>query len=767
LVNGYRAAIQGQVQGLGFRPYVYRLAGALGLKGFVRNSVRGVEVLVQGRLAGRFLKELRQAPPPLAAITSFHITRVRTRQYRGFSIRPSGAERGGGVDVLPDLAVCRDCRREIANPRDHRYGYAFTNCTQCGPRYTIIERLPYDRPNTTMAGFRMCPLCRREYADPEDRRHHAQPVACPHCGPELSLLPANSQLSPLDAVTQALLDGRVVAIKSLGGFQLACDATNDRSVRRLRRRKHRPAKPFALMCESVAAARRFCRVSAAAEAALRSAAAPIVLLPKSLRPTLRVSASVAPDNPYFGVMLPYTPLHALLFDRLRDATGAPAVLVMTSANRKEDPIAADDKNLSASLAGVYDLVLTHNRPIANRCDDSVAMVGSPEPLVLVRRARGYAPQPLRLGRVFHVKHPVLAVGGELKNVFALARHNSAYLSPHIGTVATDAGEKFWLETLDRYTAWTGIRPQVIATDLHPDYASTRLAERLSRALRVPLVRVQHHCAHILSVMAEHDLRGPVLGIAFDGTGYGTDGAIWGGEFLLVDDNANWWRVGHLGYLTLTSAGEEVANPDRVRREYLAQQGDTVALLPQGLPGPGPRRIGGRRACPANLLTSSAGRLFDAVAAMTGACRSASFDGQAPIALEAQADRSERGNWYTDELLDLSVSPAQLRPRPLLARVAGETARGTAPAKVAARFHNTLSLATLELANVLCARYRVSAVCLSGGSFQNSLLRDSLAHGLRSRGRNVFTNRTVPPNDGGIAYGQVAACACAQRPLRHD
>jgi hydrogenase maturation protein HypF len=755
-VNGCKAVIQGQVQGLGFRPYVYRVARALGVRGYVRNTSRGVVILAQGRNARRLLDQIRKAPPPLAAITSFHITRSRTRPFKSFSISSSHAEAGAGVDVLPDLALCRDCRREIDNPRDRRYGYAFTNCTQCGPRYTIIEHLPYDRPNTTMAGFRMCPLCRREYTDPADRRYHAQPIACPVCGPKLAISPASSKLSPLAASAQALLNGKVVAIKSLGGFQLACDATNRRAVALLRKRKQRPAKPFALMCESVATARRFCRVSPLAQKALLSAAAPIVLLPKLPRPALNVSELVAPGNSRLGVMLPYTPLHTVLFEGLRRIGGRPAVLVMTSANRKEDPILADDRLLARELAGACDLVLTHNRPIANRCDDSVVMAeaeGS-APLVVVRRARGYAPQPVPLGRMFHVKQPVLAVGGEFKNTFALADSGRAFLSPHVGTVETAAGEAFWLETFVRYTEWTGIRPRMISSDLHPDYASTRLAERLSQEFRLPLVRVQHHYAHILSVMAEHDLHGPVLGIAFDGTGYGTDGAIWGGEFLLVDDGANWQRIGHLGYLDLANAGDEVADPARVARTYMRQAS-----------GFGKPRVGRSVARDRSLLrTSSVGRLFDAVAAITGACLLATFDGQAPIALESLANPLEDGNWFSDDLLDLSVSPALLRPEPLLASVARETARGVAPATVAARFHNTLSQATVRLADVLCAHAGIATICLSGGSFQNSLLRRRVAAGLRSRGRKVYENRLVPTNDGGIAFGQAAACACAQSRL---
>ncbi len=750
-VNGYRAVVQGQVQGLGFRPYVYRLARTLGVLGYVRNSSQGVTILAQGKNAHRFLHQLRQAPPPLAAITSFRIASVRTRAYRTFSIRSSRTESGVGADVLPDLAVCEDCRREIEDPRNRRFGYAFTNCTQCGPRYTIIQQLPYDRPNTTMAGFSMCPQCRQEYTDPIDRRHHAQPIACPVCGPRLTTAPAQPLLSPIEAATEALLNGRIVAIKSLGGYQLACDATNRNAVGRLRTRKHRPAKPFALMCESPAVARLFCRVDPLAKAALLSAAAPIVLLPKSPRPKLNIADLIAPGNSRLGVMLAYTPLHTILFDRLRRRTGKPAVLVMTSANRRDDPIVADDRRLADELPGVPDLVLTHNRPIANRCDDSVALPGTaaqPTPL-LVRRARGYAPQPVPLGRMFHVEHPVLAVGGEFKNTFALAVDGRAFLSPHIGTVATAAGEECWLDTFARYTKWTGIRPQIVAADLHPDYASTRLAERLCRDLGLPLVRIQHHYAHVLSVMAEYDLVGPVLGLAFDGTGYGTDGAIWGGEFLLVRDKANWQRVGHLDYLLLANAGDELAEPARVAKAYLTQARAV---------GRNSRSVAtGSSAMP----TSSIGRLFDAVAAITGVCRVATFDGQAPVALEALADQKERGRWSSRDILDLAVSPAVLRPGSILLDVARETAAGVSPAVVAARFHNTLSNAVVNLAETLCRRHGVATICLSGGSFQNSLLRQRVAAGLRSRGRRVYSNSLVPLNDGGLSYGQAAAAACAR------
>jgi hydrogenase maturation protein HypF len=791
---------------LGFRPHVYRLAQTLRVTGYVANTDRGLVILAQGRHARRMLRRLEQHPPPLAAISSFVVARVRTRRYVSFTIKTSRlsslASRLSPIHVLPDIATCADCLRELRDPKDRRHGYPFTNCTQCGPRYSIIRTLPYDRPRTTMADFPMCPRCRREYTNPADRRHHAQPIACPDCGPKLSLAsrlsppasrfsppasrlpplasrlsplasrlsplasrlsplasrfsPLASRLSPIEAAARALLDGRIVAIKSLGGFQLACDATNDRAVARLRKRKNRPAKPLALMCEGVAVARRFCRAGANAGKVLLSSAAPIVLLPKSAAPVVRVADSVAPGNARLGVMLCYTPLHAVLFKRLRDLAGKPAVLVMTSANRKDDPITADDAELAGELADVPDLVLTHDRPIANRCDDSVVLVDDPRPsplasrlspLVTIRRARGYAPQPITLPDMFHVKHAVLAVGAEFKNAFALAQGNRAFLSPHIGTVATVRGERFWLDTFARYAAWTGIRPEVVACDLHPDYASTRLAERLSLDLGLPLIKVQHHHAHVLSVMAEHGLAGPTLGLAFDGTGYGTDGAVWGCEFLLVRQDLNWLRVGHLGYMRLSGAGDEVANPSRVAREYLRQAN-----------GEGWRAS--RLSPLASRLTSSLGRLFDAVAAMTGVCRTASFDGQAPTALEAVADPKEDGHWFRPALLDRSVSPALIRPEPILLDVARETSAGTSPATISARFHNTVALAAARLADALCRQHHVGTVCLSGGSFQNARLRRRLVAELRRFGRRVYWNRMVPLNDGGIALGQVAAAAAA-------
>ena len=752
-VRSVVAVIRGRVQGLGFRPFVYRLAQDLCVSGTVSNSTRGVVIVAQGRNARRLISELRSRPPRLALISSVETRTVRRPRLDGFRIVGSDSGAAGGVTVLPDLATCSDCRREVLDPKNRRTGYAFTNCTQCGPRYTIIERLPYDRPNTTMRKFLMCPTCRTEYEDPSDRRFHAQPNACPVCGPRLSLFGPEAgkpeperagagAVSPLSVAARAILSGRTVALKSLGGFQLACDAANDAAVRRLRRRKHRPRKPLALMCGSVAAARRLCRVTAAARRLLESAAAPIVLMPKLAAPGIAVTESIAPGNDLLGVMLAYSPLHIALFEELARLGRSSAVLVMTSANRSDEPITATDEELRSELNGVFDLALTHDRPIANRADDSVVLAGTgrSRTAVPIRRARGFAPDPIQLAPMFHVKHPILAVGAEWKNCFALAAGNKACLSPHIGTVASARGEAFFRATLERYRRWTGVRPEAVACDLHPDYLSTRLAERLSGEFRVPLIRVQHHYAHVLSVLAEQGASGPVLGIACDGTGYGTDGAIWGCEFLLVQDDLSWTRVGHLDYMLLAGAGSEVANPTIVGRAYVAQARDNSA-------GSG-------------LETSSLGRLFDAVAGITGICRRASFDGEPAIALESTCEPGERGHWFRAGLLNTTVSPALIDTRELIRLVSRETSAGTMPGVIAARFHNTLCRAFGRLAITLAERYEASSVVLSGGSFQNRRLLRGVSNVLKCRRLRVITNSSVPPNDGGVALGQALAAGAA-------
>lgn len=746
--------ISGLVQGVGFRPYVFRLATRMGLRGTVANGPAGVEIIVQGRQAQEFCKQLRSNPPRLAAISRFQIRRCSAPRYRNFEISPSRPATGlsgpanGRLDVPPDMAPCLACRRDLTRDGGRRRGYPFTNCTQCGPRYTIIERLPYDRPNTTMAGFRLCPACHREYTDPANRRFHAQPNACPICGPKVRLLNRSGQpvrsKDPIAAAARALLAGKCVAVLGLGGFQLACNATDTAAVARLRQRKSRPAKPLALMVADLRAARRFCRVSRAGRELLCSAAAPIVLLPKLTAPHVQLAARVAPDTNRLGVMLPGTPLHLLIFARLQElAPGRVPALVMTSANHRDEPIIAEEPELLRKLGGVFDLVLTHDRSVANRCDDSVVLEGSPP--VTVRRARGYAPAPLALAPPFHVKHPTLALGAEARNCFCLAAANRAWLSPHLGGLGSASAEQFLRDTLNRFLDWFGVRPSRVACDLHPDYASTRLAEQLGRELGVPVLRVQHHHAHALAALAatvgpRPTRKAPALALCFDGTGYGTDGAIWGCEFLLVRPDLSWSRVGRLGYLRLADVGAELADPAGVAEAYLRQcRGEHVPS------GSGP-------------LSSSLGRLFDAVAAIAGVKRQASYEGEAAVALEAVAvNRSRR---YPFPITRDPDGQLVLDPRPALLSSAADARAGVPGGVIAGRFQNGFLQAAVSAARRVAVSHRVSRVVLTGGCFQNRRLLDGMTHGLARAGLLVAAPSPLPVNDGGLSLGQAIAAGSA-------
>lgn len=749
------ALVRGRVQGVGFRPFVYRLAKKLGVDGWVSNTSEGVKILAQGRSARRFLSDLRRQPPPLARIAHWTVTRCQRRAVTGFTIAASSATDRAELDVTPDIATCPDCAKEIADRADRRFGYPFTNCTQCGPRYSITTGIPYDRPRTTMAGFRLCPTCRAEYGNPLDRRFHAQPVCCPACGPHLYLFDSSGALQPLPSGDEAALAraarairaGRLVAIKSIGGFQLACRADRDAVVARLRRLKLRPTKPLALMCGSMAAAKRLCRVSPAARALLESECAPVVLLPKTDRAP--VSRSVAPGTNRLGLMLPYTPLHRLLFALLPDC---PAI-VMTSANRRGEPIALTDAELlgTRDQAGkaIFDLALSHDRPIANRCDDSVVLADHKP--VLLRRARGYTPEPIALAPMFHVKHPTLGVGTDGRNAFTLAIGDKLIPGPYLGDMGSAAVEGFFLQALDRLSDWHRAGPRTIACDLHPDYYSTRLAERLAARYGTRLVRVQHHLAHALGVMAEQQLARPVLGLVADGTGYGTDGNVWGCEAILVRPGRAWQRVGHLGWLSAVDGGSELADPVRVAAGYLAQAGESDLA----------RRLFGRNCAaerPGRLKSSSLGRLFDAVAAITGVCRRSTYEGEAAIALEAAAGgRLARGFFRSEDLSDApDRTGLTWDPRYCLVQLARAAYEGRNGNRLAARFHGTVVAALSAVTVRLARRHRVRTVALSGGSMVNSLLRRGLGSRLRSAGLAVYRNEALPPNDGGVSAGQAIA-----------
>ncbi len=759
--------VRGIVQGVGFRPFVYGLAKSLKLSGYVFNSSAGVTVEVQGSNADieSFIRALSADAPKLAEITDVTITDAEVREGDAFSILASKYEASEFVLVSPDAGTCDDCWRDFGDVENRRFGYPFTNCTNCGPRYTIIEDIPYDRAATTMASFTMCSACRIEYEDPGDRRFHAQPNACAMCGPSLCLVPRGTALSGCTFVAdeslrmireaRALLRaGKILAVKGLGGFLLACDATNDSAVAELRQRKWRPAKPFALMVRDVTAARELCVVSAVDEAALLNLRRPIVVLP--VREETGLSQSIAPGNNTVGVMLPYTPLHYLLFS---DSPGAESVfpaLVMTSGNLSEEPIVISNEEALARLDAIADWFLLHNRDIATRVDDSVVRTFEGHERVL-RRSRGFVPQAIDLGTPMQ---EVLAFGGELKNTFCLTKDRFAILSQHIGDLENYETMRFFEETLAKMKRLFRVEPKAVAHDLHPGYMSTRmaLASEIERK-----IGVQHHHAHIASCMAENHLQGPVIGVAFDGTGYGTDGLIWGGEFL-VADYAGFTRAAHLRNVLLPGGDAAVRQPWRMAVSYLR---DTFGEeWPRTLPCF--RSVPERQIALVDAMlsrrvntveTSSCGRLFDAVAALAGMGGEVTFEGQAAIALECAAKPEDGRYGYDIQGAETLVVDF----RPMIAEIVADVSRNVAAGDISSRFHNTLSAAVGDVCERIREATGLDQICLSGGTFQNVYLLHRTVQDLRGRGFGVFLQSVVPANDGGIALGQAAiANALLQR-----
>ena len=750
--------VRGIVQGVGFRPFVYSLATSLGLTGYVFNSSAGVTIEVEGAESDvqKFLGTLRSDPPQLSEITDITASDVDARGDTAFSILHSRQEDGEFVLISPDAGTCDLCWRDFGDPRNRRYGYPFTNCTHCGPRYTIIQDIPYDRATTTMSQFKMCGACEAEYRDPADRRFHAQPNACAVCGPSLALVPRGSSLADagfaereslpiLHRARTLLQEGKILAVKGLGGFLLACDAGNDAAVAELRRRKRRPGKPFALMARDAGAVRRLCIVSEADEAALQHLRRPIVVLPRL--PGAELSPSIAPGNNTIGVMLPYTPLHYLLFSDSPDMDAEFPALVMTSGNLSEEPIVISNEEALAQLDNIADWFLLHNRDIAMRVDDSVVRTFEGSQRVL-RRSRGFVPQAIDLNISMR---EVLAFGGELKNTFCLTKGRYAILSQHIGDLENYETQRFFEETLASMKHLFKVEPGAVAYDLHPGYMSTRmaLASNIERK-----IGVQHHHAHIASCMAENHLRGKVIGVALDGTGFGSDGRIWGGEFL-VADLAGFKRRAHLRNVLLPGGNAAVRQPWRMALSYLR---DTFGeQMPPGLDcfrGIAEKQLELVDRMVAQRLqtveTSSAGRLFDAVAALVGLGAEVTFEGQAAIALEAAAANGidERYGFEIQE-----GEPAVLDFRPMIAAIVRDLASGKRTGEISALFHNTLCAAIVET----CCRIRESdglhRICLSGGTFQNFYLLGRIVAELRSRGFGVFLHAMVPANDGGIALGQ--------------
>ncbi|MFF1874945.1 carbamoyltransferase HypF [Kitasatospora herbaricolor] len=764
-----RVAVRGVVQGVGFRPFVHKLATELGLHGQVTNTGEGVTAEVEGHpdLVADFCRRLASDAPVLAAVESVSHQELPVTGGRGFTILASGPGGPRRTLIPPDVATCADCLAELADPADRRYRHPFITCTNCGPRFTIVTALPYDRANTTMAGFPMCPDCAREYGDPADRRFHAQPVACHACGPVLTLtVPGEPGLTGAAATAGArrlLASGAILAVKGIGGYHLACDAADPRAVALLRRRKARGDKPFALMARSPAEIEPYVRLGPAERDLLTGTARPIVLLRR--RPGgPRLAEEIAPGSPDLGVMLPYTPLHHLLLGLPGDPPG-PGLLVLTSGNLAGEPIVTDDAEALVRLAPLADAWLAHDRPIHVPCDDSVVRICDGEQLP-VRRSRGYAPLPVTLPLPVRA---ALAVGGDLKNTFCLGEGRRAWLSAHVGDMDDLATQRAFGRAVDQLGGITGVAPGLLAADRHPGYRSTGWARR--NAAGRPLVQVQHHHAHIAAAMAEHGLDGtrPVIGVAFDGTGYGDDGAVWGGEILLADYDG-FRRFGHLRYAPLPGGDATVARPYRMALAQLYAAGipwtpdlPCVAACP-----PEERRVLASQ-LERNLNcvpTSSMGRLFDAAAALAGVCQLAGYEAQAAIELEAAAvahqDDDGPGYAFAVGPAGAGAGPDDLRlvadPGPVLAAMAADLRAGAAPGLLAARFHRAVAALVRRVCALAREQHGLETVALTGGVFANLLLSTLCARELREEGFTVLRHRLVPPNDGGLALGQLMVAA---------
>ncbi|MFE3609130.1 carbamoyltransferase HypF [Streptomyces goshikiensis] len=772
-VQRRRVTVRGVVQGVGFRPYVYTRATGLGLAGHVTNTPDGVVAEVEGAPAAvsAFCERLAAEAPPLAVVDTVDHCEVPVAGGAGFTIVASRSGGPARTLVSPDIATCADCLAELADPADRRHRHPFITCTHCGPRFTIVTGLPYDRAHTTMARFPMCADCAHEYADPTDRRFHAQPVACPACGPRLRLLVAappreTDGADPVAEARRLLADGAILAVKGLGGYHLACDAAHPGAVAELRRRKDRGAKPFALMARDLTDVEGLVHIGPEERALLTGGVRPIVLLRR--RPGGPPLPGVAPGSPDLGVMLPYTPVHHLLLGLDGDPQG-PRLLVMTSGNLSGEPIVTDDSEALDRLGHLADAWLTHDRPIHVPCDDSVVRVCDGEPLT-VRRSRGYAPLPLTLPWPVP---PALATGGDLKNAFCLGEGRQAWLSAHIGDM-DDLATQYAFERAERQLeSITGVAPALLAADRHPGYRSGRWARRNAGAR--PLVEVQHHHAHIASTMAEHGLDGSgrVIGFAFDGTGYGDDGAVWGGEVLLAD-YTGYERFAHLGYVPLPGGDAAVLRPYRMALAHLRAAGiawspdlPCVAACPPDELRVLSRQLDRNLNC---VRTSSVGRLFDAVSSLAGICQLVGYEAQAAVELEAAALSAAPAGAAGGYAFALSggsargaAAPVTADPAPLLAAVVADVRTGTPPALIAARFHTAVAALVAALATLARERHDLHTVALSGGVFANTLLSCACSIALRERGFTVLRHHRIPPNDGGLALGQLMVAAARTTP----
>ena len=745
--------IEGAVQGVGFRPFVYRLATKLGLSGWINNSSGGVTVELEGRTEAlnEFLRRIPRDKPANSLIYSLRHRFAETVGYERFTIRESDGSGDRSALILPDIATCSDCLKEIFDPDDRRYRYPFTNCTNCGPRYSVVESLPYDRENTTMRIFPMCQQCREEYENPLDRRFHAQANACPVCGPHLELWDKDGNVAArnddaLLSACNAIREGRIVALKGLGGFQLLVDAGNDKAVKRLRRFKARNEKPFALMYPDLESVRNDCNATDIEIDLLRSRESPIVLLRcKNNIHQPHICPAVAPDNPNLGIMIPYTPLHHLLMADL----GSP--VVATSGNVADEPICIDNDEALVRLGNICDLLLVHNRPIAHHVDDSIVRVIMGRKTIL-RRARGYAPLPIQLN---HDVSPALAVGGHQKNSVAISCGNRVTVSQHIGDLESLRSYETFHKVMTSLSKLYNFDPDRIACDKHPDYVSTIYAAGSG----LKQIEVQHHYAHVLSCMAENELDGPVLGVSWDGSGYGLDGTIWGGEFLKVD-GTSLERFAHFRTFPLPGGEKAVREPWRTSLGLLYQIFGQNLFSACKIPAlsrvdPNTRdiilRMLGRNVN--SPMTSSAGRLFDAVAAITGLCRTASFEGQAAMKLEFEAEKSDTNQTYGFDLKSEKES-IMINWESLILEIVNDLQNSKSASAIAKCFHNTLSEIIVAMAN----RAAMKKIVLTGGCFQNRFLTEQTIRRLRETGFEPYWHHLVPPNDGGLCLGQLVAAS---------
>lgn len=739
-MKSYKIKITGRVQGVGFRPFVYRLAKSNNLTGWVLNSTGSVEILVQGNDSNikNFIDTLNQDPPPLSHIETISEEIIEEEPYTDFSILKSKEDKGLNF-ISPDIAICDDCLREMRDPHDRRFGYPFINCTNCGPRYSIIEDFPYDREKTTMKVFKMCKQCDEQYHNPLSRRFHAQPNACSLCGPHMWIDGLDTKDADIfKEIAKLLKDGQILAIKGIGGFHIACDATNESAVERLRNNKRRKSKPFALMMKDMDMVRKYCYVSEAEKEILQGKERPIVLL--RIKDLLDISPLVAPNNLYLGVMLPYAPYHYLIFDEFDRP------IVLTSGNLSEEPIVKDNTEAKEKLGHIVDNFVFHNRDIRNRVDDSVVFVEDNE-LTFVRRARGYAPDPLKITTEVT---PVLALGGELKNTFAIASKNYVFMSPHIGDLKNLETLEVFEKTIDDFIHLFGINPEILVHDLHPQYLSTEFAEKFKSFMKV--IPVQHHKAHILSLLLDRDIQAPIIGFSFDGTGFGEDGNIWGGE-VFVGNLQELHRAAHFKYFPIAGYDYSIENPKRIAYSYLVSNGmeDNTSNLP--LSSLEKDIIKGMIQNKKNIFyTSSCGRIFDMVSAILGIRSTVDYEGQAAVELEMCAMNSNTEDSYPFEIL--KGSPLEIDILPMIEKILEDREHVDKPV-IARKFHNTIALVILSVAQLLREEYHINKVGLSGGVFQNRLLLNISSQLLKENKFEVYTHRRVPPNDGGISLGQVA------------